>query len=138
MHKLKRLLTTLTRRAVLGSLFKGVLIVGLGMLLMTSIYVLDRCGFMEHWNPNNGSCIQTARAVQRGAVAGASEFFHRGPPTTFSEHLAQIRTQTVLLPAAVLDFVGDFLANAKDLVDEGREGVLHWSRSQIDHWLSKF
>jgi hypothetical protein len=138
MQELKLFSTTLTRRAVLGSLFKGVLLVGLGMILMTSIYVLDRCEFFEHWDPNNGSCIQTARAIQRGAVAGASELFHRGPPTTFREQLGQIRTQVELLPETMFDFTSDFFANAKDLIDEGRDGVLHWSRSQIDHWLSKF
>jgi len=108
------------------------------MLLMTSIYVLDRCGFVEHWNPNNGSCIQTARSVQRGAVAGAQEFLHRGPPTDFREGLAHIRTQAELLPEMVSDSASALFGAAKELIDEGRETVLHWSRNQIDHWLSKF
>jgi hypothetical protein len=76
--------------------------------------------------------------VQRGAVAGASELFHRGPPTRFRDRLAQIRTQAELFPEAVYDFTQNFLASAKSLVDEGREGVLHWSRNVIDRWLAKF
>ena len=123
---------------MLGTLFKGVMVICIGMLLMTSIYVLDRCGFTEHWSPNHGSCIQTARAVQRGAVAGASEFLHRGPPTTLREKLGFVRTQAELLPDLVSDYGAEFFGNAKDLIDEGREGALHWSRAQIDHWLSKF
>jgi hypothetical protein len=84
------------------------------MLLMTSIYVLDRCNFTDHWSPNNGSCIQTARSVQRGAVAGASEFFHRGPPKTLREHLAQLRTQIEFLPSQIFDATSDFLSSANE------------------------
>ena len=126
------------RRAVFGTLLKGVFVVGLGMLLMTSIYILDRCEFTEHWNPNHQTCIQTARSVQRGAVAGASELLHRGPPTTFAEKLASIRTRVELMPAAVFDFVQNSVTAARERIDEGREYVLHWSRTQIDLWLSKF
>lgn len=123
---------------MLESLFKGVMIIGLGLLLVGSLYVVDECEFTSHWNPAHPSCIEAGRSVRVSTVATVQDLFERGPSRGLRANLHQLRTEAELLHQDLSDLATGSVTGLDQWITENRGGAIRWCRTQIDHFVDKF
>ena len=118
---------------MLESVAKGVVLISLGMLLVASLYVLERCDFTEHFDPRHPTCVQSARNVRRGAVAAVSEIVaERTPSKDFPAQLKKIRTEAELLGENLSDLKDDSIKGARRWADNTRRDIIQWSKELSD------
>ena len=124
---------------MLESVVKGVVLISLGLLLVASLYVLERCDFSEHLDPRHPTCVQAARSVRRGASAAVHEVLaERTPSQDFPTLLKKLRTEAEFLGTHLSDLTDDSIKGAQRWADNTRRDVIQWSRAQRDFWLSQF